>query len=75
MNGNLVYSFNPATTAFSIDSSNGDITVQTSTDLDIETTQVFYLSVEVRDDATVTADRLTFTYTVVIELTDVNEVR
>ena len=75
MNADLVYSFNPASTAFSIDSANGDITVQTAGDLDMETTEVFYLSVEVRDDAATSADRLTYTYTVVIELTDVNEVK
>ena len=75
MNADLIYSFNPASTAFSIDSTNGDITVQTAADLDVETTEVFYLSVEVRDDAATSADRLTYTYTVVIELTDVNEVK
>ena len=75
MNADLVYSFNPVSTAFSIDSTNGDITVQTAGDLDMETTEVFYLSVEVRDDAATSADRLTYTYTVVIELTDVNEVK
>ena len=74
MNSDLVYNFNPTTTVFSIDASNGDITVQTAADLDIETTEVFYLSVEVRDDAAIAADRLTYTYTVAVELTDVNEV-
>ena len=75
MNADLVYSFNPTSTAFSIDPSNGDITVQTASDLDMETTEVFYLSVEVRDDAATSADRLTYSYTVVVELTDINEVK
>ena len=59
--------------AFGVGSSSCDVTVNSQSALDIETTPSWSLLVLVSDSATVPADRLTATVTIVVTLTDVNE--
>lgn len=61
----ITYAFNPASTAFSINPANGQISVADSAQLDFETTPVFTLTVEVSDGT------LSDTATITINVNDI----